>query len=75
MEIYADDVQAVHGATAGAVAEDALMYMRSRGIDKHTAMSLLVNGFTSEIIDEIKPAYLRGFVGKMFSAKGNINHI
>ena len=75
MEIYADDVQAVHGATAGAVAEDALMYMRSRGIDKHTAMSLLVNGFTSEIIDEIRPAHLRDFVGKMFSVKGNINHI
>ena len=71
MEIYADDVQASHGATAGAVAEDALLYMHSRGIDEHTATSLLINGFASEIIDGIRPPNLRGFVGKMFSDIGN----
>ena len=67
MEIYADDVKAVHGATAGAVAEDALFYMRSRGIDYQTAMSLLVHGFASEIIDTIQLAPLRDFVETMFT--------
>ena len=69
MEIYADDVKAVHGATAGAVAEDALFYMRSRGIDEQAALSLLVRGFASEIIDTIAPASLREFAEKTFAAE------
>jgi Fe-S cluster assembly protein SufD len=53
LEIYADDVKAGHGATAGAVADEALFYMQSRGIDADTAMQLLVQGFASEILDKV----------------------
>jgi len=52
LEIYADDVKCGHGATAGAVADDALFYLRSRGIDEATANQLLIRGFASEILDE-----------------------
>jgi Fe-S cluster assembly protein SufD len=52
LEIYADDVKCGHGATAGAVAEDALFYLRSRGIDETTANQLLIRGFASEILDQ-----------------------
>ncbi len=51
LEIYADDVKAGHGATAGAIADDALFYMQSRGIDPEQAMLFLVRGFASEIFD------------------------
>jgi len=53
LEIYADDVKCGHGATAGAVADEAIFYLRSRGIDEQTASRLLIKGFASEILDEI----------------------
>jgi Fe-S cluster assembly protein SufD len=53
LEIYADDVQCYHGATAGHVDENTLYYMMSRGIKKEIATQMLVRGFVDEIIDEI----------------------
>ena len=67
LEIYADDVQCFHGATAGAVADDALFYMMSRGVDRETATALLVHGFAREIIDEVRPTPLKNFFDAMFS--------
>ncbi len=59
LEIYADDVKAGHGATAGAIAEEALFYMQSRGIDPERAMLFLVRGFVSEILDSVTIEPLR----------------
>ena len=59
LEIYADDVKAGHGATAGAIADDALFYMESRGIDPERAMLFLVRGFVSEILDSVTIEPLR----------------
>jgi Fe-S cluster assembly protein SufD len=67
LEIYADDVKAGHGATAGAVAEDALFYMQSRGIDEGTANQLLIRGFASEILDDVMEP-LREYLEKETSA-------
>jgi Fe-S cluster assembly protein SufD len=67
LEIYADDVKCGHGATAGAVAEDALFYMQSRGIDERTANQLLVRGFASEILDGVMEP-LREYLEKETSA-------
>ncbi len=67
LEIYADDVQCFHGATAGAVADEAIFYMRSRGVDEDTARSLYVHGFAREIIDAIGLPSLRSHLDGMFS--------
>ena len=67
LEIYADDVQCFHGATAGAVADDALFYMMSRGIDRETATMLLVHGFAREIIERVRLEPLRDFLDGLFS--------
>ena len=61
LEIYADDVECSHGATAGHVDEGTLYYMMSRGIDKKTATQMLVNGFASEIIEEISDENIKMF--------------
>ena len=53
LEIYADDVQCSHGAATGELDEDALFYMRSRGIDGREAQRMLVEGFIGEIVDTI----------------------
>ena len=61
LEIYADDVECSHGATAGHVDEGTLYYMMSRGIDKKAATQMLVNGFASEIIEEISDENIKMF--------------
>ena len=67
LEIFAADVQCFHGATAGAMAEDALFYMRSRGLDEETAKALLVYGFASEIIERVRLQPLRDHLEALFS--------
>lgn len=67
LEIYADDVKCGHGATAGTIAEDALFYMRSRGLDLETATTFLIKGFASGVLDTIRVAPLRRFLDRLTS--------
>lgn len=53
LEIYADDVKCSHGATVGQLDEQALFYMRSRGISEREARLLLMFAFVNEVIDMI----------------------
>ena len=53
LEIYADDVKCSHGSTSGAIDDTALFYLRSRGVPKAQAQSLLVLAFLAEAIAEI----------------------
>ena len=59
LEIYADDVKCSHGATVGQLDNDALFYLRSRGISKKEARQLLMYAFANEIISKIKVGYLK----------------
>jgi Fe-S cluster assembly protein SufD len=54
LEIYADDVKCSHGSTSGAIDETALFYLRSRGVPRKEAQSLLVLAFLAEAIAEIE---------------------
>jgi len=54
LEIYADDVACSHGSTTGAIDEEALFYLRSRGVPSSEAQDLLVLSFLAEAIDEIE---------------------
>ena len=58
LEIYADDVACSHGSTSGAVDEDALFYLRSRGVPKALATDMLTLSFLAEAVDEIDDAEL-----------------
>jgi Fe-S cluster assembly protein SufD len=53
LEIYADDVKCSHGATVGDIDEQALFYLRSRGIPEARARSLLIQAFLDEALDEV----------------------
>lgn len=53
LEIYADDVACSHGSTSGAIDEDALFYLRSRGVPASEAQDLLVLAFLAEALQEI----------------------
>lgn len=54
LEIYADDVKCSHGLTTGQLDEDALFYLRARGIDKEEARLLLMVAFTRDVLDLIR---------------------
>jgi Fe-S cluster assembly protein SufD len=59
LEIYADDVQCGHGATAGDLDEDLLFYLKARGIPSAEAEALLIQAFVGEAIEGIEHAGLR----------------
>ncbi len=62
LEILADDVACKHGATVGQLDEEALYYMRSRGIPADEARRLLINGFADQTVEEIGNETLRAWV-------------
>lgn len=53
LEIFADDVQCAHGATAGRLDETALTYMRTRGIPKPVAEAMLLEAFLADTIERL----------------------
>jgi len=54
LEIFADDVKCSHGATVGDLDEEALFYMRARGVDEKAARALLILAFAREPFDAVE---------------------
>jgi Fe-S cluster assembly protein SufD len=54
LEIFADDVKCTHGAAIGQLDEDALFYLRARGLPFAEARDLLIHAFAGEIIDRVR---------------------
>jgi Fe-S cluster assembly protein SufD len=65
LEIYADDVKCTHGATIGQVDENALFYLRSRGLDDVSAKNLLLQAFANECLDRMHSAPVRDHVERL----------
>ena len=65
LEIYADDVKCTHGATIGQIEENALFYLRSRGIDEVSARKLLLLAFANECLDRMAAGAARDHVEKL----------
>ncbi len=59
LEIFADDVQCGHGATAGALDEELLFYLKARGIPEKDAEALLIQAFIGEAVEAITHEGLR----------------
>ncbi|APX11527.1 SufB/SufD family protein [Tateyamaria omphalii] len=59
LEIYADDVACSHGSTSGAIDDEALFYLRSRGVPADIATDLLTLAFLAEAVEEIEDEALR----------------
>jgi Fe-S cluster assembly protein SufD len=68
LEIYADDVKCTHGATIGQIEENALFYLRSRGIDEISARKLLLLAFANECLDRMAAGVARDHVEKLIQA-------
>jgi Fe-S cluster assembly protein SufD len=59
LEIFADDVKCTHGATTGQLDEEALFYLRSRGIGEQSARTMLNIAFAADVLGNIKHEGLR----------------
>jgi Fe-S cluster assembly protein SufD len=69
LEIHADDVKCSHGSTIGRLEEDALFFLRARGIDVEQARQMLCRAFAAEVIDQIPWAPLREEIAQRAGAK------
>jgi Fe-S cluster assembly protein SufD len=65
LEIYADDVKCTHGATVGQLNDEAVFYLRSRGLGRETARRMLVHAFAGEIIARVKHDAVREELDKV----------
>ncbi len=73
LEIFADDVKCSHGCTIGQLDEEALFYLRSRGISKEHAQSMLLKAFAEDIVEQIKYEPLRSYVEQLITERLLIN--
>jgi Fe-S cluster assembly protein SufD len=71
LEIYADDVKCTHGATTGQLDEDALFYLRARGIGERKAKALLNIAFASDVLNHIRNEEVRHHLQNLAENKLN----
>ena len=69
LEIHADEVKAAHGATVGQLDEQALFYLRSRGLAPDAARHLLTIAFCSAALTALAPPELREHLDAMLAAR------
>lgn len=67
LEIFADDVKCSHGATIGKLDQNAMFYLKSRGIGDEAATAILIHAFASDVITSIKIPALRDYLEKIIS--------
>ena len=73
LEIFADDVRCSHGCTIGQLDEEALFYLRSRGIGKKEARALLMYAFANNVLESVKIPELKARINKLIAKKIGVN--
>ncbi|MEO6822714.1 MAG: Fe-S cluster assembly protein SufD [Candidatus Nanopelagicales bacterium] len=69
LEIYADDVKCTHGAAVGQIDQEAVLYLRSRGLSADAARGLLVYAFVKEMVDRVELPDLRSALLRRIAAR------
>ncbi len=69
LEIFADDVKCSHGCTIGKLDQDAMFYLKARGISEQNARALLLHAFAVDILDQIKDEEIRTYADQLISAR------
>ncbi len=71
LEIWADDVKCSHGCTTGQIDQEALFYLRSRGLSEKSARALMLYAFALEAIDHVENEPLKNYLESLISHKLN----
>nr|WP_288932204.1 Fe-S cluster assembly protein SufD [uncultured Allomuricauda sp.] len=69
LEIFADDVKCSHGCTIGQLDEEALFYLRSRGIPKKEAKALMMYAFANNVLESVRIPELKARINKIIADK------
>lgn len=69
LEIYADDVKCSHGCTIGRMDEQAIFYLRSRGVSEAEAWRMMSHAFVAEVLERIENAQWKEHLGRMMDRK------
>jgi Fe-S cluster assembly protein SufD len=69
LEIYADDVKCSHGSTTGQLDEEAVFYLRSRGISEKAARKLMISAFVGDALEKIENEDLMSYVDQILADK------
>lgn len=75
LEIYADDVSCSHGSTTGQLDDEALFYIRQRGIDEQTARKMILRSFAGEVIDTLPQEAWRADADKYLDKKLSASNV
>ena len=75
LEIFADDVKCSHGCTIGQLDEEAVFYLRSRGISAKAAESLMVHAFAIDVLNHIKSEPIRNYVDQLITERLNVEFV
>lgn len=73
LEIFADDVKCSHGCTIGQLDDEALFYLRSRGIPLKEARALLMYAFANNVLESVKIPELKKRINKIIADKLGVN--
>jgi Fe-S cluster assembly protein SufD len=69
LEIYANDVKCTHGATIGRLDDEALFYLRTRGLSKDDARNVLIRAFADDLLDIIPVPKVREVLADMLHVR------
>jgi Fe-S cluster assembly protein SufD len=69
LEIWADDVKCSHGCTSGQLDEEALFYLRTRGIHEETARAMMLYAFAGEILENVGHPDLKAYLDSLVSER------
>lgn len=75
LEIYADDVKCSHGTTTGQMDENAIFYLRSRGMSVENAQRLLTSAFIVDVMNKVKSEPVRSYALSLLEERGLLNAI
>jgi Fe-S cluster assembly protein SufD len=73
LEIFADDVKCSHGCTIGQLDEEALFYLRTRGIPKKEAKALLTYAFANNVLESVQLPALKRRINGVIASKLGVN--
>jgi Fe-S cluster assembly protein SufD len=69
LEIWADDVKCSHGCTTGQLDEEALFYLRTRGISKEAARAMVLYAFAGELLETVRNSSLKSYLDHLVSER------
>jgi Fe-S cluster assembly protein SufD len=69
LEIFADDVKCTHGATVGQIDEEAIFYLRARGIGLEQARQIMVRAFANDVVQRIPIEPVRAHLDKLLTER------